>query len=99
MFIRVGYEIDFDIPAPVAMRCCCTCCPTGRPTCASPDRLRVEPDVPLTEFIDWFGNRCARLTAPAGPLRLCNDFMVEDSGLPASPFPDAVQHPVARPAV
>ncbi|HXE55655.1 MAG TPA: transglutaminase family protein, partial [Tepidisphaeraceae bacterium] len=46
-----------------------------------PERLVVEPQVPVTTFIDWFGNRAARITAPAGKLRLYYDNFVRDSGL------------------
>jgi transglutaminase-like putative cysteine protease len=59
-----------------------------------PDVLKLQPDVPVHDFIDCFGNRCARIMAPAGELRIWNDTVVEDNGLPAPAFEDAVQHPV-----
>ncbi|MBV9850510.1 MAG: transglutaminase family protein [Armatimonadetes bacterium] len=94
MFIRVGYEIVFDIPAPVPMLLMLYTLPDRVADLRAPDRLRVEPAVPVTDFTDWFGNRCARLVAPAGRLRLCSDLIVEDSGLPLPVAGDAAQHPV-----
>ena len=94
MFIRVGYEIVFDIPAPVPMLLLLATLPDRAADLRQPDRPRVEPNVPVMEFTDWFGNRAARIVAPAGRLRLCSDCIVEDSGLPIPVFPDAAQHPV-----
>src|SRR4051812_14721811 len=94
MFLRVGYELVFDVPAPtVVMALLCTH-PSRAPTLRRPDRLRAEPDIPVEEFTDWFGNRCSRLVAPAGKLRLWNDTVVEDSGQPDPVHLDARQHPV-----
>ncbi len=45
------------------------------------ERVFVEPDTRLEEFVDWFGNRAARLVAPAGSVRIRYDNVVEDSGL------------------
>jgi transglutaminase-like putative cysteine protease len=36
------------------------------------DQVHVEPGVPVEEFVDPFGNRCGRLVAPPGKLRLWN---------------------------
>jgi transglutaminase-like putative cysteine protease len=56
--------------------------------------LRVEPDVPVQEFFDSFGNRCARLIAPPGVVRFRCDAIVADSGEPDPIVPDAIQHPI-----
>jgi transglutaminase-like putative cysteine protease len=44
-----------------------------------PDVLRVDPAVPVEEFTDSFGNRCARFLAPAGNLRLSNSTVIDNS--------------------
>jgi transglutaminase-like putative cysteine protease len=54
----------------------------------------VEPDVPVEEFTDPFGNRAARILAPAGRLRLWGETLVHDSGEPDPRHPEAVEHPV-----
>ena len=58
------------------------------------EHLLVEPPVPVSEYTDVFGNRCGRLVAPAGPLRLWNDAIVEDNGLPDQQQPNAVQREI-----
>ena len=94
MLIRIGYELVFDVPAPTAFLALLFTHPSRAATLRRPDLLRVEPDVPVEEFTDWFGNRCARLLAPAGKLRLWNEGLVEDSGQPDPALPDAEQSPV-----
>jgi transglutaminase-like putative cysteine protease len=94
MLIRLGYEIAFDLPAPTPMLLMLHVHPSRFGSLREPDRVRVEPAVPVEEFTDAFGNRCGRLLAPAGALRLSNDTLVEDSGLPDPVCPDAEQHPV-----
>lgn len=92
MFIRLGYEIVFDVPRPLPMLLLLHTLPDRDADLRQPERLRVTPETPVTEFIDRFGNRCTRLVAPIGELRLCSDFIMEDSGQPIPPVPDAAQH-------
>src|SRR5260370_39390496 len=40
------------------------------------DELQTEPAVPVSYYTDSFGNRCARLDAPPGPIRLTNSTLV-----------------------
>jgi transglutaminase-like putative cysteine protease len=47
----------------------------------APDTLAVDPSLPVHEFVDTFGNRCARLTLPEGSTRLYANAIVKDSGL------------------
>ena len=94
MFIRVGYDIQFDLPVPAAFTLLLNVLPDRVDDLRHPDRLTVEPSLPITEFVDVFGNRSARLFAPSGRLRLCSDTIVHDSGLPIPVVEDAVQHAV-----
>ena len=68
--------------------------PEREATVRRPGGLRVEPEVPVDEFTDGFGNRCAGCVAPAGPAAALGRPIVEDGGLPDAVAPDAVQHPV-----
>ncbi len=95
MFIRQGYEIIFDIPAPVPMLLLLHTLPDRAADLRQPERLTIEPVVPRTDFTDSFGNICTRIVAPRGMLRLCNDFVVEDPGVVLPLVADAVQHSVA----
>jgi len=96
MFIRLGYEIEFDVPAPVAMVSMLSVHPSRVPDLRAPDELAIEPDVPLTSYIDGFGNRCTRFVAPAGTLRLRSATLIEDPGTPDPVAPQAQEHPVGE---
>jgi transglutaminase-like putative cysteine protease len=95
MLIRLGYELVFNLPEPVPMLLLLYVHPSRAASLRQPDRVRTEPAVPVHEFTDWFGNRCARVVAPAGRFRLWNETAVEDSGEPDPVCPDAEQHAVA----
>jgi transglutaminase-like putative cysteine protease len=94
MLIRLGYELQFEVPAPAAMLLMLFVHPSRQADLRRPDRVRVEPTIPVEEFTDPFGNRCGRILAPAGTLRLSNETVVEDSGAADPVVPDAVGHPV-----
>jgi len=96
MLIRLGYDIRFDIQAPVAMAALLTVHPSRRPYLREPDRLTVEPGVRVEEYRDMFGNIATRFIAPAGPLRLFNSTLIEDSGQPDPVSPWAREVPVGE---
>ena len=89
MLIRLGYDIHFDIPAPVPMVALLSVHPSRRHDLREPDRLRVEPEVATDEHEDIFGNISTRFVAPAGTIRLVNSTIIEDSGSPDPVSPDA----------
>jgi transglutaminase-like putative cysteine protease len=82
MLIRLAYDIQFDIPAPVAMVALLNVHPSRVADLLEPDELQIEPKIPLTHYIDGFGNHCARFVAPAGQLRLSSTTLIQDSGNP-----------------
>jgi transglutaminase-like putative cysteine protease len=94
MRIRLGYDIVFHFPASAPLLMLLSVHPTRAGDLLQPDQVRVEPEVPVKEFLDAFGNRCGRLVAPAGRLRLWNETLVQDSGRPDPVCPEAVQHAV-----
>src|ERR671920_275902 len=94
MLIRIGFELIFDVPAPVPMLVMLATRPERDASVRRPGHLRVEPEVAVEEFRDGFGNRCGRLVAPAGRLRLWDDAVVFDDGRPDLVAPDAPQIPV-----
>ena len=94
MLIRIGYEIAFDVPAPAPMVMVLGTRSEWDHLIRRPGGLRVDPWVPVDHFLDGFGNRCARLVAPAGRFTLWDDAIVEDSGLPDEAAPHATQHPI-----
>jgi transglutaminase-like putative cysteine protease len=82
MILRLGYNIEFELPAPVAMVALLNVHPSRTPDLRAADELCLEPATSLETFIDSFGNRCARFVAPQGTLRLSNSFLISDAGHP-----------------
>ncbi|HEY1577444.1 MAG TPA: transglutaminase family protein [Terracidiphilus sp.] len=82
MQIRLGYDIQFDIPAITAMVALLHVHPSREGDLLEPDTLRIDPAIDATEYIDGFGNRCTRFVAPEGLLRLHSSTQVRDSGNP-----------------
>jgi transglutaminase-like putative cysteine protease len=96
MLIRLGYDIQFDIPAPTAMVALLHVHPSRQRDLLQPDVLRIEPDTEATEYIDAFGNRCTRFLAQPGLLQLTNSTLIADSGLPDEVNEHAREVPVAE---
>ena len=58
----------------------------------SAEIIRTEPEIPVEYFIDGFGNRCGRVVAPVGPLRVSHDVIYRDTyDLEPQPSPEAKQ--------
>ena len=85
MLIRLAYDIQFEIPATVAMIAMVNVHPSRVNDLLEPDELQTEPMLDVNSYIDSFGNRCTRLVAPKGPLRLSSSTLISDSGQP-DPF-------------
>ncbi len=94
MLIKLGFDIEFELRGPTPMVLMLFVHPSRVDDRRAPEELRVEPQMPVTYFSDLFGNRCARLLAPAGNIRLSLETLIEDSGEPDRQSPDAVQHPI-----
>jgi len=94
MLIRIGYDLVYNFAAPTSMVLLLSVHPSEAHRLQRLDTPHSEPDVPIREFTDVFGNRSHRLVAPAGRLHLFTEAIVEDSGLLEVAVPDAYQHPV-----
>ena len=95
MFIRIGYDIVFESPNPVPMTLLLYTHPSIASRLRSPDRVHTQPEIPVTDFLDGFGNRSARIVAPTGALRLWSDAWVETPDAMDEVNWGAVQHEVA----
>jgi transglutaminase-like putative cysteine protease len=84
MRIRIGHELIFEVPRPTPMLLMLSVHPEAAASLEQPERIVTEPMVDVETFVDWFGNRAARLVAPAGSLRLHYDNVIGDSGRPES---------------
>ena len=94
MLIRLGFDIEFNIPQPVAIVALLNVHPSRQPDLREPDELRIEPGVRTEQYIDRFGNRCTRFLAAQGRLRLWNSTLIQDSAEKDQVNYQAQQHPV-----
>jgi transglutaminase-like putative cysteine protease len=80
--IRFGYELLYNAPQQTPMIFTLHCQPQGSQQLMLPDLMRTDPAIPLFFYPDVFGNKCTRLEAPAGLLRVTADGIIQDCGLP-----------------
>jgi transglutaminase-like putative cysteine protease len=95
MLIRLGYDLQFDLPADVPMVALLNVHPSRTHDLLEPDDLQTEPPLDVKTYHDTFGNRCVRFVAPRGHLRLSCSTIVQDSGLVDEVNPEAREIPVA----
>jgi transglutaminase-like putative cysteine protease len=91
VLIRLGFDIQFDVPSPVAMIAVYHVHPSRHADLREPDEPRITPSVSTSEYEDSFGNACTRFVAPAGELQLYHSTLIEDSGIPDAVNPEATQ--------
>ncbi|HEY4962736.1 MAG TPA: transglutaminase family protein [Terriglobales bacterium] len=96
MFIQLGYDIEFWVPAPVAMVAMLSVHPSRVADLRAPDELGITPEVAVSSYMDHFGNRCTRFVAPQGTLRLTGSPLIEDPGTLDPVAPDARERPVGE---
>lgn len=94
MMIRLGYDIRFWLNASASMITMLKVHPSRENDLVEPDRVNVFPEVPQTEFLDWFGNRGCRFSVPQGEVRLWNSTLIRDSGEPDQRAANAREVPV-----
>lgn len=94
MLIRIGYDLQFQVPAPVAMVAMLHVHPSRTHDLLDSDRVQIDPAVPVQQYIDGFGNRCSRFLAPRALLRLHNSTFILDSGEPDPVNREARQIPL-----
>jgi transglutaminase-like putative cysteine protease len=91
MLIRLGYDIQFEMPSAAPMIAMLRVHSSRAGDLRAPDEMRIDPPVPIDVYTDSFGNVCSRFVAPAGWVRLFNTTVIEDSGLPDAAWPQAAQ--------
>jgi transglutaminase-like putative cysteine protease len=94
MQIKAGYDLTFRCNQPTPMLLALSIHPSRFADLTTPHQIRFEPPVAATNYTDGFGNICTRLTAPAGDLRIFNNFRIGDTGLADPVAPSANQTPI-----
>jgi transglutaminase-like putative cysteine protease len=82
MIIRIGYDIEFELPANAEALFALSIHPSRTSSLRKPEHLRIDPSISFESFVDQFGNTCGRASLPAGKVRFTNDALVGDSGKP-----------------
>ena len=94
--LRIGYDMQFEVPGPLptTMLFMLYAHPEVTPQLDRPEQLVVEPaGLPVETFVDGFGNRCGRIVAPAGAVRVSYEAVFHGSYTPEpQPEPTARQH-------
>jgi transglutaminase-like putative cysteine protease len=93
--IRFGCEIAYSCKGPTPMVLALTATPARSQRLLKRDVIQTQPKVPLTRFLDDFGNICTRFTAPAGVIRIRADGLLKDSGRPEIADWDARETPIS----
>lgn len=92
MLIRFGYEFVYRCPRTTPMILNVHVHHTRASDLVAPDHMVSDPALTAGTYHDIFGNRCSRIVAPEGLLRLTADGTIRDSGLPEPVVMDALQH-------
>ncbi len=80
ILIKLGYDIAFGLPAATTIVYVLHVHPSRTADLVTPESFCIEPSLPVEEYLDGFGNRCGRVNAPAGNIRLLNAAVIRDSG-------------------
>jgi transglutaminase-like putative cysteine protease len=101
MLIRSEYDIQFHLHKPLTVIAMLRLHPSLDDSHREGESLTIEQiDLETTraieghEYVDSFGNRCTRFTAPSGALRLSGKSLVEIPAIPDTEGIDAEQHPI-----
>ena len=112
MLILSEFDIRFRVPFPTAMVALLHLYPSIEARLQSGNDLLVEHTtselagysasqfnltvIPSTDYLDCFGNRCARFVAPAGHLRLSGSNVIDAQSGPDTIYPNAQQAPIEQ---
>lgn len=97
MLIRYGYEIALICPQPTHMVCLLSVQEDRAHDLRTPETFFTTPEgIAHSTYRDLFGNRCRRLSAPAGEVTIWGDATIADSGLPDPVLPEIREVPVAE---
>ena len=92
MLLKVGCKIAFTALDPSAVILMLQLHPSIAAKCQGSERLQVIPAVSVSDYIDLYGNRCARVFVPAGRAEFRHDAVVEDDGKPDLQAWNVYQH-------
>jgi transglutaminase-like putative cysteine protease len=92
--IKIGYDIAYRHEQETPVVLMLEVHPSRTGDLHALDVPRTEPALRLDRYLDRFGNRCCRLNAPPGDLRLTMETIIQDNGLPDQMDLSAQQHAI-----
>ena len=94
MLIRIGFEIELSVNAPMAVIYLLRVHPSRRNDLLAPEIVEISPDLPADDYLDGFGNQCGRVNVPAGvgQIGFRSSAVIRDSGQPDPVDWSAWQH-------
>jgi transglutaminase-like putative cysteine protease len=96
MLIRAGYNIAFTTERPTPVLAALSIHPSRNKDLRTAQRIMTDPDIPIYDYVDGFGNICSRLTLPPGSTTISTGFLIEDPFVPDIVAPQARQLPVEQ---
>ena len=94
MLIRAGYDIAFATDQPVPMLANLSIHSSRNKDLRTAQRIMTQPDVPIYDYVDSFGNVCTRLIIPSGGITISTGFVIDDPFAPDAIVPGARALPV-----
>jgi transglutaminase-like putative cysteine protease len=95
MKIHIGFDLTYTFDGFTPMILMLNVHPSRRRELITPDVIRAMPARSITPYVDGFGNKCVRLLAPPGMLRLTSNAIIGDTGFPDKISIGAEEHNVA----
>jgi len=93
--IQLGFDLTYACTHATPMILMLNVHPSRAGNLIAPDTLRLTPPRSISPYLDGFGNKCVRLLAPPGDLRVANDTVIADGGRPDLVDLAAQEHAVA----
>ncbi len=82
MFIKIGFDIQLAVSAPIALIYLLRVHPSRHADLLAPEAVWLDPNLPRDEYLDVFGNLCGRVNVFPGTsqLRFYSESIIRDSG-------------------
>jgi transglutaminase-like putative cysteine protease len=92
--IHIGFDLTYEFAVATPIIFMLNVHPSRAGDLLTPDRLRFAPTLSITPYLDSFSNKCVRVLAPPGLLRVTNDAIIADRGRPDPVDLGAKEHPI-----
>jgi transglutaminase-like putative cysteine protease len=92
MLIRIGYDISLCLSSSTPVIFVLRVHRSRSSDLLRPENFQIEPELPLEEYVDQFGNLCGRVNAPGGVVRFLSEAILRDPGQLDTYAPEASLH-------